>query len=175
MLKNAVHTVTVPWATKHLTQPQYTVTGIHTTPNMGQIAGRGCFEIAVSWEVPKYYTVTEIPRGTCFALSIAVCLQGIWRLCFRPVPPETGQSTFPGCPGDLYDRRFRTVAKSAYSIRSVRLSACIGATPTGRISTKFDIGGCHQNLSSNTKWLKLDKTAGHFTRRPNYASLLPTT
>jgi len=50
--------------------------------------------------------------------------------------------------------RVSSLAKSAYYIRPVRLSKCVGAVPTGRISVKFDVRDVYENLSRKTKiWL----------------------
>lgn len=43
------------------------------------------------------------------------------------------------------------VAKNAYKLRHVNMSACITAAPTGRIFLKLGIGDFYDNLSSNSK------------------------
>jgi hypothetical protein len=70
-------------------------------------------------------------------------------------------------------RRLRIVAKSAYSHRRARLSACISADLTWRIPLKFVVGDLYENLSRKYKiWLKSDKNISH-TWRPKYILLLP--
>jgi len=53
-------------------------------------------------------------------------------------------------------------------VMSVLLPAWIRVAPTGRISLKFCIGYFYENLSGNSKFIKVGQNMGHFTWRPKY-------
>jgi len=69
--------------------------------------------------------------------------------------------------------RVRIVAKGAYYLCRVRLSARISKTPTGRISMKFDIGGLRKFVEKIQILLKSGKNTLYFTCRPKYVLWLP--
>jgi hypothetical protein len=81
--------------------------------------------------------------------------------------------------GTAVFRRVRIVVKSALlpkSCPSVRMSACISSAPTGQISLKFGIGDFHEKSVEQIHFCLIwGKNIGHFTRRPKYVILLPTT
>jgi hypothetical protein len=53
---------------------------------------------------------------------------------------------------------------------TVRLSACINATPTGRIFVKFEIGDLYENVNKLYVSLKSGKNIEHFTCWPKCVS-----
>jgi hypothetical protein len=53
---------------------------------------------------------------------------------------------------DLQARARSRETASVSSVMSFRLSACMSAAPTGRISLKFDIGDVYESLSGNPKF-----------------------
>ena len=65
-------------------------------------------------------------------------------------------------------RRVRIVPKSAYYIRHIRLTACINAAVTGRISVKCDIENFFINLSRKSRF-------GSMKQRPECFVGLPAT
>jgi hypothetical protein len=77
------------------------------------------------------------------------------------------QETWPYSTLKLF-RRLRIVPKSAYYLRHIRLSACISAAVTGRISVKFDIEGFFVNLSRKSRF-------GSVEQRPECVVFLAAT
>ena len=59
--------------------------------------------------------------------------------------------------------RVRIVAKRAYYLCRVRLSACISVAPAGRTSVKFDIGGLRVFVEKVQIFLKSGKNTLYFT------------
>jgi len=69
--------------------------------------------------------------------------------------------------------RVRIVAKGAYYLCRVCLSARISMAPTGRISIKFDVGGLCKFVEKVQILLKSGRNTLYFTWRPKYVLWLP--
>ena len=110
-------------------------------------------------------SVPSTKRHDKFCSIDKLCLQTKWHYCFSwlasflaKLYPYLHILTILGAFAYLRKKK-----KPITLVTSVHLSVSISASPTGRISVKFDIGDFHEICRSNPNLVKI----GHFTWRPN--------